>query len=134
VIGTLTTTGLGPTVAIEGSVNKHVLLAYLKEECLPSVRKGTVFVMDRLPAHCATSIAELIEDAGCSLVLLPPYSPELSPMEEAISKLKHFMQKAAARTNGALIAAFRWAASLITRQDAVGWFHHAGFEVVRRSS
>jgi len=107
-IATLTTRGLGPTVAFEGNVNQHVLLAYLKDECLPHFREGTVFVMDRLPAHCALPIAELIAAANCRLLLLPPYSPEFSPVEEAISKLKHFIRKDAPRTPEALINSFLW--------------------------
>ena len=84
--------------------------------------------MDNLAPHCATAVRELIEHFRCRLILLPPYSPEYNPMEEALSKIKHFMAEVCPRTLDALMAAFYDATSRVTPQDAVGWFGDALLE------
>lgn len=71
------------------------------EDLLPFLLPGTVIVMDRLAAHCNEQVRIAIERAGCKLKLLPPYSPELNPIEEAWSKLKQLLRKLSARTRDA---------------------------------
>ena len=79
--------------------------------------------MDNLAAHKGERVKELIEGRGCSLLFLPPYSLDLSPIEEAFSKVKGRLRKAAARTRGALVEAIGRA------RDARGWFAHCGYPI-----
>jgi transposase len=84
-------------------------------------------VMDNLPAHKPDRIRELIESRGCELLYLPPYSPDLNPIEEAFSKIKGFLRKVEARTREALIEVMGKALSVITTQDARGFFAHCAY-------
>ena len=86
-----------------------------------------VVVMDNLGAHRGERVRALVEARGCSLVYLPPYSPDFSPIEEAFSKLKALLRKAKARTRVTLLEAIGRAISAITARDAAGYFGHCGY-------
>ncbi len=77
-----------------GSTTKAVFEAYVERMLTPSLRPGQVVVMDNLGAHRSERVRELIEERGCSLLFLPPYSPDFSPIEEAFSKIKGLLRKA----------------------------------------
>jgi transposase len=82
--------GMGPSLAVEGATTARVFETYVEKVLVPSLRTGQVVVMDNLGAHRPKRIRELIEQQGCELLYLPPYSsPDLNPIEEAFSKLKH---------------------------------------------
>ena len=83
--------------------------------------------MDNLSAHKSEKVRELVEGAGCELLYLPPYSPDLNPIEEAFSKIKGILRKAAARTREALVEALGPALSSVTEEDARGFFKHCGY-------
>jgi transposase len=83
--------------------------------------------MDNLGAHRGDRVRELIEERGCSLLYLPPYSPDFSPIEEAFSKVKALLKKAAARTREALVEAIGMALSAVRPEDAIGFFGHCGY-------
>jgi transposase len=83
--------------------------------------------MDNLSSHKGPRVRELIERRGCELLYLPPYSPELNPIEEAFSKLKALMRKAGARTREALLEAMGRALDAVTTSDARGFFEHRGY-------
>ena len=83
--------------------------------------------MDNLSAHKTDRVRELVEQRGCELLYLPPYSPDLSPIEEAFSKLKGLLRKVEARSREALVEAMGVALSAISGQDARGFFEHAGY-------
>ena len=93
---------------------------------VPTLRPGQVVVMDNLSAHKGR-VRELLEEAGCDLVYLPPYSPDLNPIEQAFSKVKGLMRRAEARTREALVEAMGQALSAVTTQDAYGFLHHCGY-------
>jgi hypothetical protein len=76
--------GMGPSLAVEGTTTRVVFETYLQKVLLPSLRHGQIVVMDNLTAHKGDRIRELIESAGCGLVYLPPYSPDLNPIEESL--------------------------------------------------
>ena len=88
---------------------------------------GTVVVVDNVGAHKPERIRALIAAAGCRLLFLPAYSPDLSPVEEAFSKIKALVKAAAARTRAALDDAIAAALHAVTAADAAGWFSHAGY-------
>lgn len=90
-------------------------------------RNTTLLAMDNLGAHRPKRIRELIEGRGCELIYLPAYSPDYSPIEEAFSKIKGLLRRAAARTKGALVEAMGVALSEVRAADARGFFEHAGY-------
>jgi transposase len=126
-LGSITRRGLGPCLAVEGSTTREVFEAYLERVLLPSLRPGQVVVMDNLSAHKGQRVRELIEQRGCELVYLPPYSPDFNPIEQAFSKVKGLLRRAEARTREALIEAMGWALSAVSTQDAHGYFGHCGY-------
>ena len=84
-------------------------------------------MMDNLSSHKGGRVKELIEERGCELFYLPPYSPDLNPIEEAFAKLKALLRKSGARTREALIEAMGRALTAVTAKDARGFFEHRGY-------
>ena len=119
-------TGMSPAMTVEGGTDTAVFATYLEHFLLPSLRPGQVVVVDNVGAHQPERIRELVVAAGCALVFLPAYSPDLSPIEEAFSKIKALVKAAAARTRAALDAAIAAALDAVTAADIAGWFSHAG--------
>jgi len=119
--------GMGPSLAVEGATTKAVFEAYVGLVLAPSLSPGQVVVMDNLSAHKGERVRELVEERGCKLLFLPSYSPDLSPIEEAFSKLKARLRREGARTKEALVEAIGRALDAITPEDARGWFFHCGY-------
>jgi transposase len=111
--------GMGPCLAVEGATTGEVFKAYLEQVLAPSLRPGQVVVMDNLSSHKGSEVRELIEKRGCDLMYLPPYSPDLNPIEEAFAKLKALLRRAGARTHKALIEAMGRALDAVTASDAL---------------
>jgi transposase len=126
-LASMTREGMGPCIAVEGATTKAVFEAYVQEALVPSLRPGQVVVMDNLSSHKGQRVRELIEGRGCELLYLPPYSPDLNPIERAFAKLKASLRRAQARTFGALIEAMSRALGEITDRDASGFFGHCGY-------
>jgi len=126
-LSSMSAKGMGPSVAVEGATTKAVFEAYLEEALCPSLSPGRVVVMDNLSAHKGQKVRELLEGRGCELMYLPPYSPDLNPIEQAFAKLKALLRSAGARTREALIGAMSEALSAVTAQDASGFFRHCGY-------
>jgi transposase len=123
----LSLAGMTPAMTVEGGTDTAVFATYLEHFLLPALHPGQIIVVDNVGAHKPDRIRALIEAAGGRLVFLPAYSPDLSPIEEAFSKLKTLIRKAAARTRAALDAAIAAALAAVTAADAAGWFAHAGY-------
>ena len=126
-LASMTREGMGACIAVEGATTKAVFEAYVEEALAPSLRPGQVVVMDNLSSHKGQRVRELIEGRGCELLFLPPYSPDLNPIERAFAKLKASLRRAQARTFGALIEAMGRGLGEITDQDASGFFRHCGY-------
>lgn len=126
-IAGMTLSGMGASMAFEGATDKDAFEAYVEHFLAPALCVGQVVVMDRLGAHRTRRVRELIEKRGCRLWLLPSYSPDLNPIEEAFSKIKALLKKAAARTKEALLEAIAEALSAVTPEDAQGWFAHCAY-------
>ena len=90
--------GLSAPVAVDGAMTGDVFVAYVKQQLVPTLRPGDVVVMDNLACHKRPEVQRAIEQVGCELRLLPPYSPDLNPIEKAFSKLKAKLRAAAKRT------------------------------------
>ena len=114
-------------MAYEGGTTKQAFQRFVNDALLPALRKGDVVVIDNLRAHHSYGVKEAIERAGCTLLYLPPYSPELNPIELLWSKLKGLLRKAEARTLRLLAAALKHSQREITGSDIEGWFDHCGY-------
>ena len=125
---------MGEAMAVEGSTKAFVFEAYVEYFLAPTLKEGQIVVMDNLGAHKTDRVKKLIEERGCELWFLPAYSPDLNPIEEAFSKVKAHLRKAAVRTREALLEAMGEALSSITFRDAAGWFAHCGYELEGQSS
>ncbi len=120
--------GMGPRLAVEGPTTREVFEAYLERVLAPCLSPGQVVVMDNLSSHKGPRVRELIEGRGCQLLYLPPYSPDLNPIEEAFAKLKALLRRAGARTREALVEAMGRALDAVTASDARGFFEHRGYQ------
>jgi transposase len=124
--------GMGPSMAVEGATTKEVFEAYVKHFLAPALKPGQVVVMDNLGAHRPKKVRELIEGEGCELLYLPPYSPDLNPIEEAFSKVKHILRKIGPRTKEALVEAMGRALGAVSAQDTGSYFAHCGYRPLAR--
>jgi transposase len=126
-LASMSAEGMGPCLAVEGPTTGEVFETYLKRALAPTLGRGQVVVMDNLSSHKGAWVRELIEGRGCELIYLPPYSPDLNPIEEAFAKLKALLRRAGARTHEALIEAIGRALGAVTASDARGFFEHRGY-------
>jgi len=126
-LASITHRGVGPCLAVEGPTTREVFEAYLERVLAPTLEPGRVVVMDNLSAHKGGRVREIVERAGCELIYLPPYSPDLNPIERAFSKVKGLLRRAEARTREALIEAMGWALEAVSARDARGFFGHCGY-------
>jgi len=122
VLGAMSYNGMVATMTIEEATDADIFLAYIEQVLCPALKPGDVVVMDNLSAHKVNGVQELIEKAGAEVLYLPPYSPDLNPIEKAWAKLKQLLRSAKARTKEALDQAITEALRRITRQDAKVWF------------
>jgi transposase len=100
----------------------------------PTLRPGQLVILDNLSVHKADSIRKALEARDCELLFLPPYSPDLTPIEQAFSKIKALLRGLGARTREGLLEAVRLAIDAVTREDAAGWFAHAGYPLPASAS
>ncbi len=129
IIGSMGLDGIVAAMSFEGAVNGDIFRVFVDQVLAPTLCEGDVVVMDNLPSHKVKGIEEAIEGRGASLVYLPPYSPDYSPIEECWSKVKAWLRKIKARTLEALDDAILDAFDQVTTSDAAGWFTHYGYAV-----
>jgi transposase len=129
-LASLSLQGIGEALILEGSADSVVFEIYMEQILVPSLQAGQIVVMDNLSTHTGEKVRQAIEARGCQLLFLPSYSPDLSPIEEAFSKLKAFLRRVGARTPEALQEAIGQALLTITVQDAHGWFRHCGYNLL----
>jgi transposase len=115
-------------MAYEGGTTNQAFLKFVRDALVPSLRRGDVVVMDNLRAHYATGVVEAIEAVGGEVLFLPPYSPELNPIEHTWSKVKAILRKIGARTLGALACALPHTTNEISVNDLSGWYRNCGYE------
>lgn len=126
VIAALGLDGVRAPVAFPGSTDTAAFQSYVDQVLVPALHEGDVVVLDNLKPHQAASVTAAIERAGASVLPLPPYSPDYTPIEEMYSKVKAFLRRVAARTKGDLHEAIGDALKEVTPQDIIGWFKEAG--------
>jgi transposase len=122
ILGAMSLRGMIATMTIEAATDAEIFLAYLDHVLCPALRPGDVVVMDNLSSHKVAGVRERIEAVGAELLYLPPYSPDLNPIEKAWAKLKHLLRTAKARTAEALEQAIAELLPEIRPQDAQAWF------------
>jgi transposase len=120
ILGAMSLRGMIATMTIEAATDAEIFLAYLGHVLRPTLRPGDVVIMDNLSSHKVSGVRECIESAGAELLYLPPYSPDLNPIEKAWAKLKQLLRTAKARTAEALEQADHLPD--IRPQDAQAWF------------
>jgi len=127
-VGALRLDGVAAGLTVDAAADADVFAAFVADALVPVLRPGDVVAWDRLPAHLAAAdVGPAIAAAGAELRLLPPYSPDLSPIEPMWSKVKQSLRSAAARTPAALGDAAAAAFAAVTPADARGWFEHCGY-------
>jgi transposase len=125
-VGAMSDSGLMATMTLPGGLDTASFLVYVEKILLPILWVGAIVVMDNLPVHYASKVEALIESVGAKVKFLPPYSPDLSPIELCWSKIKEILRSAKARTENALNVAITNAIKTISSDDAINWFHHCG--------
>lgn len=126
-LGTMSLRGMEAVMTVASATDGDVFHAYVEQVLCATLQVGDVVIMDNLSAHKVEGIRELIENRGAQLVYLPPYSPDLNPIEKAWSKFKQFLRSAKARTPEALDQAITEALETITADNALAWFRHCGY-------
>lgn len=122
--------GVVAPMVLDGPVTGVSFAGYVDRSLVPELRPADIVVMDNLPAHKNAAVAAAIEAAGCTLVYLPPYSPDLNPIEPMWSKVKAAVRAAAARTFEALVDAVGEALRRVTMDDCEGYFEHCGYNAI----
>lgn len=126
-IAAMTVRGMLCSGTFDGATDTDTFVAFVREGLVPALTPGQVVIMDNLPAHCASKVDELIESAGAYVLRLPPYSPDLNPIEMAISKVKSLLRKVERRTIDALQSAIGDALDCVTSDDATAYVRHCGY-------
>lgn len=127
-VSALRMTGLTAPTVLDGPMDSEFFLAYVEQQLVPTLHSGDVVVMDNLSSHKQVGVREAIESVGANLLFLPPYSPDLNPIELAYSKLKSLLRTHAERTVkdlwerlGKLVAEF-------TAEQCTNYFKHCGYQ------
>lgn len=122
ILGAMSLRGMIAAMTIEEATDGDIFLAYVEHILCPALKQGDVVVMDNLSSHKVKGVRQLIEKAGAEVLYLPPYSPDLNPIEKAWAKLKQLLRAAKARTKEALDQAIAELLPLLTAEDAKAWF------------
>jgi transposase len=113
---------------LDGPINRDAFTTYVARVLVPELRPGDVAIMDNLSSHKAPAVRQAIEAAGATLLFLPPYSPDFNPIEQAFSKLKAHLRKAAERTIHGLWDAIGRILDLYSPQECANYFANAGYD------
>jgi transposase len=126
-VGGLTLAGVIAPMVLDGPMDGEVFRAWCEQMLAPALRPGDIVIMDNLPAHKGPAIGHAIEACGATLLYLPPYSPDLNPIENAFAKFKAHIRKTAARTIEALETATAEALQTFKPTECANFFAHAGY-------
>lgn len=127
IVSSIRVDGSTVPMTIEGAMNGERFKEYVEKHLCPALRQDDVVIMDNLSFHKVDGIKEAIEQVGAHLWYLPPYSPDLNPIELMWSKVKAYLRKVKARSALALCKAIPVALAAVTKEDVVGWFREAGY-------
>ncbi len=125
--------GLVAPCVIDGAINGAAFRAYVEQFLAPTLKPGDLVVLDNLSSHKVAGVREAVEACGASLLYLPPYSPDLNPIEQAFAKLKQHLRTAAARTIEALWHAIALALRAFSPDECANYLTHAGYVPLNRN-
>jgi transposase len=125
--GALRLTGMTAPFVYDGAMNGAVFLAYVEQVLVPTLKPGDIVIMDNLRCHKVAGVREAIEAAGATLLFIPPYSPDLNPIELAFSKLKTLLRARAIRTADALWKALGDLCGSFSPKECANYFRHDGY-------
>jgi transposase len=131
-IAALDQRGMRCSTTVDGSINRDVFEAFVQQVLTPTLGPGDIVVMDNLSSHKGGRIGEMIQAVGATLVYLPPYSPDLNPIELAFAKLKQLLRSAQHRTMNALWQDVQRMLDLITSSDAAAFYRHCGYTLQQK--
>ena len=126
-IAALGVQGMPCSMVVDGAVNSDLFEAFVEQVLVPALTVGDIVVMDNLSSHKRPRVRELVEAAGSQLLYLPPYSPDLNPIEMIFSKIKQLLRSLAIRTKSALWESMQTVLDKVTPSDALHCFRHAGY-------
>jgi putative transposase len=129
-IAALRQDGIAAPCLFDGPINGEVFLAWVKESLVPALKPGQIVIMDNLGSHRGKAVRQAIRQAGAKLLFLPKYSPDLNPIEQVFSKLKHLLRKAQARSYEAILAAIAEILGTFTAQECTNYLKNCGYEAV----
>jgi transposase len=129
VVATLSLKGVQAPLVFEGSMTALTFDTYVDEVLAPTLRRGEILLMDNLSAHKGGQAQTTLEARGVQVVFLPPYSPDLNPIEKCWAKVKQALRAAKARTWDDLIDALAQALRSISPSDVLAWFAHCGYQL-----
>jgi len=119
--------GLVAPLVLDGAINGEAFLAYVEQFLVPILRPGQIVIADNLSSHKVNGVRQAIEAAGASLLYLPPYSPDLNPIEQVFAKFKALLRKAAAHTVDKLWDEIGRALRAFTPQECAAYLKHCGY-------
>jgi transposase len=128
-IAALGISGMRCSTVVDGAINGDVFEAFVQQVLVPHLREGDVVVMDNLSSHKRSRTRLLIEAAGAHLVFLPPYSPDLNPIEMIFAKIKQCLRSLACRTRQALWDSMQSVLDQVTPTDAANCYRHCGYAI-----
>jgi transposase len=126
-LAALRTSGLTAPLVVDGAINGAIFRAYVEQQLVPTLRPGDMVIMDNLAAHKVIGVREAIESVGAEVLYLPPYSPDLNPIETVFSKFKHLLRSAAERTVEALWQTCGRLVDLFQEPECRNHFRHCGY-------
>lgn len=129
----LRTSGLTAPLVVDGAMNGEVFLAYVEQTLAPTLDPGDIVILDNLSSHKVAGVRQAIEARGATLAYLPPYSPDLNPIEQAFAKLKALLRKIAARTIARLWDALGDLLNRFTPQQCLNYLVNAGYVPSKRN-
>lgn len=126
-LGALRLDQLSAPCVVDGPINGEIFRAYVTQFLLPTLKPGDIVVLDNLGSHKSKAVRDAIRSAGAHLAFLPPYSPDLNPIEQAFAKIKHWMRAAQARTLDTICDELRRLIGMIEPLECANYFENAGY-------
>jgi len=127
IIGAISMIGIVAMMYVELAVNRDIFLGYIEQLLLPKLKPGQYVIMDNASIHKSDAVVNLIESTGAKVVFLPPYSPDLSPIEKMWSKVKEVLKRLMPRTKADFHDALAKALDSVHEEDCEEWFDACGY-------
>lgn len=126
-ISAISLSGVEAALYGEWSANGMIFSTFMEKCLCPKLKPGDAVIMDNVSFHKSDKIIELVEQCGAQVIFLPPYSPELNPIEEMWSKIKNSLRRKSARCKKTFKKAIKKSYEAVTTENIMGWFQHAGY-------